>query len=72
MFTKKESLKCDQIEQAVDLQDDGPFGPIRFRETGWHSRRPGQRRRKVTNAVDDWFLRFQVLRERAEPAIALS
>lgn len=44
----------------------------RFRETGSYLRIPGQGRRKATNAVEDRFLRLQVLRERTIPATALA
>jgi hypothetical protein len=40
----------------------------RFRETG----RPGQGRRRATNAVEDRFLRLQSLREQTFPATALT
>jgi DNA-binding transcriptional MocR family regulator len=44
----------------------------RFRETGSYARRPGQGRRRATNAVEDRFLRLQSLRELTLPATALS
>ncbi|CAH1372608.1 unnamed protein product, partial [Tenebrio molitor] len=44
----------------------------RFRETGSYAKRSGQGRRRVTNAVEDRFLRLQSLRERTLPATALS
>lgn len=44
----------------------------RFRETGSYSRRPGQGRPRSTNAIEDRFLRLQVLRERTVPATALA
>lgn len=44
----------------------------RFRQTGSYSRRPGQGRRRATNAVEDRFLRLQALRERTASAPALA
>jgi transposase len=44
----------------------------RFRETGSYARRPGQGRRRATNAAEDRFLRLQSLREGTLPATALS
>ncbi|XP_072400646.1 uncharacterized protein [Diabrotica undecimpunctata] len=35
-----------------------------YRETGSHSRRPGQGRHRVTKSVKDRFLRFRTLRQR--------
>ncbi|KAF2891558.1 hypothetical protein ILUMI_14615 [Ignelater luminosus] len=36
----------------------------RYKETGNHSRRPGQGRRRVTKPVQDRFLRLRTLRQR--------
>ncbi|KAF2889936.1 hypothetical protein ILUMI_16237 [Ignelater luminosus] len=36
----------------------------RYKETGNHSRRPGQGRRRVTKPVQDRFLRLRILRQR--------
>lgn len=44
----------------------------RFRQTGSYSRRPGQGRPRVTNAVEDRFLRLQALRERTVSAPVLA
>jgi transposase len=44
----------------------------RFRETASYARRPGQGRRRATNAVEDQFLRLQSRQERTLSATALT
>lgn len=43
----------------------------RYRETGEHSRRPGQGRNRATNAIQDRFLRLSALRQRFVTASCL-
>lgn len=68
----EEGLSLRQISQRLGVSHSTVSRCLkRYRETGRHTRRPGGGRPRVTDPIDDRYLRVQALRARGSSATAL-